>query len=88
LNSRVNVRFVLITHLRIHYLTYPRCPEIWGKLRLNLAPWGNNASLVQQVTATGRSIVLEGGVANGTTGVKQTILVNKSAFNFGTGTGY
>ena len=55
---------------------------------LYLGPYGNNASLMQPVTATGRSIILEGGIANGTPGVQQSLIVNRGAFQFGTGLGY
>ncbi|HLO65321.1 MAG TPA: filamentous hemagglutinin N-terminal domain-containing protein [Azonexus sp.] len=55
---------------------------------LYLAPYGNGASLMQPVTSTGRSIVLEGAVANGKVGVRQSVIVNRDAFYFGTGKGY
>ncbi|MEI7038076.1 hypothetical protein [Fulvimonas yonginensis] len=55
---------------------------------LYLGPYGNGATLMQPVTSTGRSIVLEGGVANGAPGVQQTVIVNRGAFQIGSGTGY
>ena len=55
---------------------------------LYLGPYGNGASLMQLVTSTARSIVLEGGVANGGAGVRQSVIVNRGAFQFGTGVGY
>jgi hypothetical protein len=48
----------------------------------------NNATLRQTVTATGRSIVLEGAVRNGGPGVQQTVVINRNTFNYGTGVGY
>ena len=53
---------------------------------LYLKPYGNSASLLQDVTASGRSIILEGGVANGS--AQQSLIVNRNAFQFGTGTGF
>lgn len=55
---------------------------------LYLAPYGNGASLMQPVTALTQSPVLEGGILNGAPGVQQTLIVNRSAFHFGTGVGY
>jgi len=55
---------------------------------LYLGPYGNGATLVQSVSSTGRSIVLEGGVANGGAGIRQTLVVNRGAFQFGTGVRY
>jgi RHS repeat-associated protein len=53
---------------------------------LYLKPYGNSASLLQDVSASGRSIILEGGVANGS--AQQSLIVNRNAFQFGTGTGF
>ena len=55
---------------------------------LYLGPYGNNASLVQSVTASGRSIVLEGGILNGGAGVRQSLIIDRKAFQFGEGRGY
>jgi hypothetical protein len=55
---------------------------------LYLGPYGNSATFVQSVGSTGRSIVLEGGVANGGAGVKQTLVVNRGVFQYGTGVRY
>lgn len=55
---------------------------------LCLAPYGNQATLVQTVMASSPSVVLEGGVANGAAGVQQTVLMDRSAFQFGTGVKY
>lgn len=55
---------------------------------LYLGPYGNNASLVQPITASGRSIVLEGGIQNGGVGVRQTLIIDRGAFQFGEGRGY
>jgi hypothetical protein len=55
---------------------------------LYLGPYGNNASLVQPVTASGRNIVLEGGIQNGGVGVRQTLIIDRGAFQFGEGRGY
>jgi hypothetical protein len=54
---------------------------------LYLGPYGNGATLVQPVTSVGRSIVLEGGVANGGAGIQQTLIVNRNAFEIGLGKG-
>lgn len=55
---------------------------------LNLAPFGNNASLVQPVTSTGRTILLEAGIKNGGNGVRQFLIYDRSVFKFGTGVSY
>jgi hypothetical protein len=55
---------------------------------LYLSPYGNNASLLQSVSAIDRSIVLEGGVANGANGVQQTLVIDRSAFQYGAGGSY
>lgn len=55
---------------------------------LYLGPYGNNASLVQPVTASGRSIVIEGGIKNGGIGVRQSLIIDRKAFQFGEGRGY
>ena len=55
---------------------------------LYLKPYGNTASLVQPVTASGRSIVLEGAIKNGASGVRQTLIIDRNAFEFGIGQGY
>ena len=55
---------------------------------LHLEPWGNGASFVQEVTTSGRSIVLEGAIRNGGSGIRQTLIVDRSVFEFGIGKGY
>jgi hypothetical protein len=55
---------------------------------LFLKPYGNNATLVQDVVSIRRSIVLEGGVANGGSGISQTFITNRQAFSFGLGYPY
>jgi hypothetical protein len=55
---------------------------------LALGSYSNSAVYLQTVTSTGSSLVFEGGVAGGTTGVGQTLLVNPNAFEFGTGVSY
>lgn len=55
---------------------------------LYLAPYGNGASLLQPVSASGRSIILEGGIANGGRGVTQSLIIDRGAFTFGTGAGF
>jgi hypothetical protein len=51
---------------------------------LDLAPkFGNDGSLVQSVTATQDTYVLEGGVANGAPGAYQAIAVDRNAFTYG-----
>jgi RHS repeat-associated protein len=56
---------------------------------LNLRPWGNPASLRQTVTATGRSIILEGRIKGGVPpGVKQTLIVDREKFQFTVGEPY
>ena len=55
---------------------------------LYLGPYGNTASLAQPVTSVGRSIVLEGGIANGGAGIQQSLVINRNAFQFGTGVRY
>ncbi len=52
---------------------------------LYLRPFNNPATYRQPVTSTGRSIVIEGGIKNGAPGVRQTIIINRGAFGFGTG---
>ncbi|WP_088281956.1 DUF6861 domain-containing protein [Ideonella sp. A 288] len=53
---------------------------------LYLGPYGNQASLVQQVTATKATTVLEGAIANGVPpGTVQTLMVDRTAFSIGTG---
>jgi hypothetical protein len=49
---------------------------------LNLAPYGNMAELRQTVTATKRSIVLEGGIKGGASGTRQTLIIDREAFGF------
>lgn len=44
--------------------------------------------ILQSVTSTGRSILLEGGVANGSARVRQSLIVNRDSFQFGVGIGY
>lgn len=53
---------------------------------LYLEPFGNRASLMQRVTASRRSIILEGEVANGS--AKQSVIVNQKAFQFEKGMNY
>jgi hypothetical protein len=55
---------------------------------LYLGPYGNNATFVQSVGSTGRSIVLEGNIANGGVGIRQSVVVNRDTFQFGTGVRY
>ena len=53
---------------------------------LNLRPWGNPANLRQTVTATGRSIILEGRIKGSIPpDVKQTVIVERGKFEFSTG---
>jgi hypothetical protein len=54
---------------------------------LYLGPFGNGATYVQTVTATEKTLVLEGAIANGGNGVGQ-VVVNPKAFQFGTGVRY
>ena len=53
-----------------------------------LPEFNNRATLVQGVSSTGRSIVLEGAVKNGGAGIKQTLVVDLEKFYFGTGKEY
>ncbi|MGY1490797.1 hypothetical protein ACW4YW_15430, partial [Methylobacillus pratensis] len=53
-----------------------------------LPEFNNNATLVQRVSSTSRSIVLEGAVKNGGNGIKQTLIIDLDKFYFGTGKGY
>ena len=55
---------------------------------LYLGPYGNSATFIQDVTAGSRTIVLEGGVRNGGVGVRQTLIINRDAFQFGKAAGY
>ncbi len=55
---------------------------------LYLGPYGNGASLLQPVSASGRSIILEGRIANGGRGVTQSLIIDRGAFTFGTGAGF
>jgi RHS repeat-associated protein len=56
---------------------------------LNLRPWGNPATLRQTVTATGRSIVLEGQIKGSVPpGVKQTLVMDRDKFQFSMGERY
>ncbi len=55
---------------------------------LYLAPYGNTAQYVQKVTTTQRTMVLQGGVANGGAGVNQTLMINREAFKIFKGTTY
>ena len=55
---------------------------------LALGPYNNTASLVQTVTAVNPTLVLEGGIAGGGAGIQQTLIVDRSAFEFGTGVEY
>jgi hypothetical protein len=55
---------------------------------LNLRPWGNPATLRQTVTATGRSIVLEGRIKGGVPGVRQTLVMDRDRFHFSVGEPY
>lgn len=55
---------------------------------LYLSPYGNPATYVQTVTSSGRSIVLEGAIKNGGSGVGQTVIHNRGAFTFGVGQGF
>jgi YD repeat-containing protein len=50
---------------------------------LNLGPYNNGATLVQQVTATQNTYVLEGGVEGGASDAYQAIAVDQSAFTYG-----
>ena len=52
---------------------------------LNLAPWGNPATVQQIVIANSPSLVFERGIAGGTPGVTQTLILDRSAFSFGLG---
>ncbi len=50
---------------------------------LNLRPWGNPATLRQTVTATGRSIILEGRIKGSVPpDIRQTIIVDRGKFEF------
>jgi RHS repeat-associated protein len=53
---------------------------------LNLAPYGNPAGVRQFVTANRKSLVFQGGIAGGSPGVRQTLVVNQDAFTFSLGT--
>jgi RHS repeat-associated protein len=56
---------------------------------LNLRPWGNPANIRQTVTATGRSIILEGSIKGGVPpGVRQTVIVDREKFQFSVGEKY
>jgi len=55
---------------------------------LYLKPYNNNANYVQVVTSNGRTIVLEGGIAKGAAGVRQTVVPNRSLFNYQEGRTY
>lgn len=55
---------------------------------LHLGPYGNSAGLVQDVTASKSSIVLEGQVKNGGQGVSQSLVTDRGAFTFGAGKKY
>lgn len=55
---------------------------------LALRGFPNKATSVQPVTSTGRTIVLEGGIRGGQTGVRQTVIHNQNAFFFGPGVRY
>ena len=83
------VRYTDVADSQGSFLTKTIFPDPAAAVNgLYLGPYGNNASLMQPVTATGRSIILEGGIANGTPGVQQSLIVNRGAFQFGTGLGY
>jgi hypothetical protein len=43
---------------------------------------------MQPVTASGRNIVIEGGIKNGGAGVRQTLIIDRDVFKFGEGKGY
>ncbi|HYL99548.1 MAG TPA: hypothetical protein VEZ90_11390 [Blastocatellia bacterium] len=56
---------------------------------LHLEDYGNPATFKQTVTATEPSVVLEGGVRGGNPpGSPQTLITDRGAFDFGTGTSY
>ncbi len=55
---------------------------------LYLGPYGNTASLRQTVTVAQSTQVIEGGVANGRPGIRQSLIVNRNDFQFGPGVGY
>ena len=83
------VRYTDVADSQGNFLTKTIFPDPTTAVNdLYLGPYGNNASLMQPVTATGRSIILEGGIANGAPGVQQSLIVNRGAFQFGTGLGY
>ena len=53
-----------------------------------LPEFNNRATLVQGVSSSGRSIVLEGAVKNGGPGIRQTLIIDRDKFYIGTGSGY
>jgi hypothetical protein len=70
-----------------NFLTKTQFPDSSTAVEsLYLKPFNNNATYVQVVTSNGRTIVLEGRVANGA--AQQTLAPNKTLFNYGTGKTY
>jgi hypothetical protein len=55
---------------------------------LALGDYGNNATLVQNVTANYGTMVLQGGIRGGAAGVQQTLIIDRGAFSFSTGAPY
>lgn len=55
---------------------------------LALRGFPHRATSVQPLTSTGRTIVLEGNIKGGGTGVGQTVIYDQNAFFFGPGVRY
>lgn len=71
------------------YLTKTRFTDSSSAVEgLFLKPYGNNATIIQDVVSVRRSFVLEGGVANGGSGISQTFVTNRQTFSFGLGYPY
>jgi len=52
---------------------------------LRLGPYANQATFLQAVTASEATVVFEGGINGGWPWVSQTMIVDRSAFNYGPG---
>jgi RHS repeat-associated protein len=59
-----------------------------AKQALGLQKFSNPATLHQEVAAGSRTVVLEGGIKGGRKGVRQSLIVDHSKFNFGKGEGF
>jgi|GEM_PF-3856938 len=80
------LRYTDVANSRGSFLTNTRFSNPGAAVDgLYLRPYGNSASLLQPVSASGRSIILEGGILNGGRGVSQSLILDRNAFIFGTG---